>query len=97
MRATRQSQWISKDRLGEPGFPLASETAQLQAADLLVHLNYLRMLQCHQAGDWTIPPSETLNYCLWNTRSLEDHFFLNTENILEVLKIAAERSGIHRS
>jgi len=46
------STWKSRDRLGNALFPLATETAQLQAADLLVHVSY-RMLDDWRASGTT--------------------------------------------
>lgn len=63
--------WHSRDRLGEPFFPLAEETAPLQAADLLVHLLYLHMgeaIQRGEAGDFSFSPSNLALSCMANAR-----------------------------
>ncbi len=69
-----------KDRLGEPSYPLAKETAQLQAADFLANLTYHHMLD---AGDniGTVPPSPLLAKCIANKRSDEDFFFENKRTL----------------
>lgn len=64
--------WDTKDRLGDAAFPLASETPQLQAADLFVHLSYQHMLERHAAGNWDVMPTGMLLDCIKNVRALED-------------------------
>lgn len=69
-----ESEWKSMDRLGMPSFPLASQTAQLQAADLLVHLIYQRGIQCAGYRSWqTAPKSELLAKCIRNSLHPDDH------------------------
>lgn len=71
--------WKSKSRLGDPAFPLAAETPQLQAADLLVHLTYLRMedIQEHKST-FAAPPQGILAICLKRTRNFaKDHYYQN--------------------
>jgi len=75
--AYTQSVWHSKRRLGDPAFPFAKETPQLQAADLYAHLTYRHMLERHQANDWDVPPTGLLLTCLRNVKSVNDHVFLN--------------------
>jgi hypothetical protein len=67
--------WESKDRLGGREFPLASETAGLQAADLLAHLTYKHMLERYAANDWDVQPTGILLDCLTNSRAIDDHEF----------------------
>jgi hypothetical protein len=71
--------WKAKDRLGDPTFPEASKTAQLQAADLYVHLTYQHMIERHLA------PSELLALCLVNMKTREDHQFMDKECLEDVL------------
>lgn len=59
------SKWNSMDRLGTALFPRASETAQLQAADLLAHLTYLQMREW-LARATVLKPSALLADCLAN-------------------------------
>jgi hypothetical protein len=76
------STWKSRDRLGDALFPLATETAPLQGADLLVHVTY-RMLD-----DWRTtgrpdrsPPIvyELLELSTANMRSKADHVYQDKE------------------
>ena len=63
--------WKSRDRLGEPLFPLAQETAPLQAADLLVHLIYKHMLERVESGErgtFTKMPSDLAGFCIANVQ-----------------------------
>jgi len=87
------SQWNTKDRLGDPSFPLASDTAQLQAADLLVHLSYQHMLERYEAGNWDVVPSGLLSNCLRNTRSRLDHAFQVKHQLQEILNMTYPRAG----
>jgi len=68
------STWQSRERLGIPQAPLAKETAQLQAADLLAHLTYLHMKEWLENGK-VVRPSEMLTDCITNTRNKTDHQF----------------------
>jgi hypothetical protein len=65
--------WSTRDRLGEPSFPLAKETPQLQAADLLSFLTYRHMQERLAANDWMVRPMGLLATCLGKTRALSDH------------------------
>jgi hypothetical protein len=59
--------WSSRDRLGDPDFPPAEETAPLQAADLLAHAIYLHMQErigAGESGDFTRFPSGLARLCL---------------------------------
>jgi hypothetical protein len=67
--------WKEKDRLGDPSFPPAKETPQLQAADLYCFLTYKHMMERYAAKDWTVQPSGLLLNCLRNMRSRDDHAF----------------------
>jgi hypothetical protein len=77
-----ESEWKSKDRLGDADFPMASQTPQLQAADLFVHLTYQRILQHYSSGDWAAAPvSDMLANCVKNTASEDDHGIMNKEHL----------------
>jgi hypothetical protein len=74
----KPSNWKSKERLGNALFPLASETPQLQAADLLVHLTY-KLLE-----DWITTGNrggndpkivKLLELCHRNRRNKGDHVY----------------------
>ena len=79
------STWKSVDRLGTPLFPKASETAQLQAADLLVHLTYRHMCEWREKGKVT-QPSGLLTECLANMRSRDDHKYQDRVCLEEMLR-----------
>ena len=83
--------WHSRNRLGMPAFPPASETAQLQVADLLVHLTYRHMLEWQKNGK-VENPSELLGLCLTNTRARSDHVFQNKDSFNDILEQCREIS-----
>ncbi len=62
----------ARERLGDPGFPQAKETSQLQAADLLVHLSYLDVQARLGAKNWELPIPDLLRMCLKNARTVQD-------------------------
>jgi len=78
--------WKSKDRVGNITALRASETPELQEADLLVHLTYQHMLERHAANDWNVQPSGLLAECMRNMRFLDEHTFLNRECLRERLE-----------
>jgi hypothetical protein len=80
-----ESGWKTKGRLGDPAFPLAKQTPQLQAADLLVLLSYQHMVERHTANNWRVPASGLLAKCLRNTKSKYDHVFMNKTTLQETL------------
>jgi len=85
------SDWKSKERLGNPLFPLAAKTAQLQAADLLVHLTYCAMHKWVMAGapnqnDPRI--SKLLDLCHANSRGKGDHVFQDKK----LLRLAVDQA-----
>jgi hypothetical protein len=88
-----ESGWTTKRRLGDPAFPLAAQTPQLQAADLLVHLTYKHMLERHVANDWNVAPTGLLATCLRNRKSNHDLFFQNKACLQEVFDKAYMISG----
>lgn len=64
--------WNSRDRLGDPAFPLARDTAPLQAADLLVHTVYQHMLKGIEdgiSGEFPYWPSGVARLCIANART----------------------------
>jgi hypothetical protein len=70
--------WKSKERLGNALFPLAAETPQLQAADLLVHLEYRMLDDWRTAGKKGQSPAhiyELMGLCLSNMRNKGDHIY----------------------
>jgi hypothetical protein len=79
------STWKTVDRLGIAQFPKASDTPQLQAADLLVHLTYLHMNEWLEKGNVSAP-SELLRRCLANSRSQEDHKYQDKECLQKFLE-----------
>jgi hypothetical protein len=84
----RGTGWETRDRLGEPFFPLAKQTPQLQAADLLSFLTYRHMQERLAANDWTIPPMGLLATCLSETQALSDHGYEAKDS----LQITLEKS-----
>jgi hypothetical protein len=88
------SAWKAKDRLGDPTFPEASKTAQLQAADLYVHLTYQHMIERRVTQDWKAqPPAELLALCLVNMKTREDHQFMDKECLEDVLAQSRADAG----
>lgn len=81
------STWNSVDRLGSPHFPLAKETPELQAADLLVHLTYQHILRWLEHGK-AAEPCELLATCLANSISHEDHKYQDRECLEKHLAVA---------
>jgi hypothetical protein len=61
-------------RLGDIQFPLAKETPQLQAADLLVHLTYLDMQKRILDGGEDRPLGSLLSKCMRNALAPKDDF-----------------------
>jgi hypothetical protein len=88
-----ESAWKSKRRLGDPAFPLAKETPQLQAADLLAYLTYLYMQERHAANDWTVAPDGLLATCLQNRRSPDDLICHRKESLQSRLDATYEIAG----
>ena len=87
------SGWGSKDRLGDSTFPRASDTPQLQAADLLVHLSYQMFLELHASNKDEIELSPLLAECMRNRQTKEDVGFQD-KNCLESLINAAKLRGV---
>ena len=86
--------WFTRDRLGDVAFPLASETPQLQAADLFVHLAYQHMLEHRAAGDLGgAMPTGMLLDCIKNMRALEDLRFQDKACLDDYLEQARALAG----
>jgi len=81
-----QHKWTQQ--IGTALFPKASETPELQAADLLVHLLYLDMLErmkVHKFADKSPPPSP-LRECLSRAQCIrEDIAYLSKESLQDLL------------
>jgi hypothetical protein len=88
-RLEQARDWKTSDRLGDPIFPKAAETPQLQAADLLVHVRYLQLTSPDRAN----PPAQVgriLRGCLANSRATSDHVFQDRECLKAVLSNARQ-------
>jgi hypothetical protein len=82
------STWKSRDRLGTALFPLADETAQIQAADLLVHIEYRMLDDWRVTGKTGQSPKhiyQLLELCMANMRSREDHVFQDKALLQQVI------------
>jgi hypothetical protein len=73
-----------RERLGDPGFPQASETPQLQAADLVVHLTYRDLPD--RLANFKCPIPKLLKTCLRNARILDDFVCYNKHSIDQTLR-----------
>lgn len=85
--------WKSKKRLGTVAFPLAAETPELQAADLIVHLTYQHMLERHAVNDWNVLPKGLLLQCLSNAKRPEDFQFLDKSCLSDYLRQSRDIAG----
>lgn len=91
------STWQSKERLGDARFPLADETPQLQAADLLVHLTYRVMedwVACGKGGTRDPRLPELLKLCCTNSRSDKDHVYQNKLLLQQAITQAKARAPL---
>jgi len=89
------SEWTSKSRLGDITFPVASETPELQAADLFAHLSYLHMLERLKSGslkDCTVEVPEMLALCLKNRRSEKDNACQDADELIATFEKARRLS-----
>lgn len=84
-------EWSKKNRLGDISFPMASETPELQAADLLAYLTYLHFLERIKANK-ALKPTGLLALCLVNIRSQDDHGFQDRTCLAATLKQATARA-----
>jgi hypothetical protein len=87
-----QSEWKHKKKLGDIAFPMASETPELQAADLLAYLTYLHLTERIKAGKGPMKPTGLLALCLKNIRSQNDHGFQQKNELAAILKTASART-----
>jgi hypothetical protein len=79
----RFAEWKGQDRLGNIACPLACNTAQLQAADLLVYLSYKRALECVDALSFQeVPVSEMLLCCIRNTCDKHHHQVFTEKDLI---------------
>lgn len=91
------STWRTRNRLGSSHFPSASETAQLQAADLLVHLTYLYMLRI-KMGEDVAEHTDLLRSCLANAKSPQHHVYQDRMSLQKTLdKIPSDLLGWEES
>jgi hypothetical protein len=78
-----------RECLGNIDFPLSSETAPLQAADLFAYLGYQHALR--KMRNWDTKPEELLKACLERSQSTHDHTYLNQEGLgLIISEISSE-------
>jgi hypothetical protein len=88
------TEWPSKSRLGEIAFPMASETPELQAADLFAHCTYLHMLermkQKKTLRDSSLKPAGMLALCLKNSRSQRDNACMDKSCIIATFEKARQ-------
>lgn len=61
-----------REKLGDPAFPLAAETPELQAADVLAYLTYTHMKKHFHSRTWTVQPESRLAYLLQRAKSRGD-------------------------
>jgi hypothetical protein len=90
---TPESQWKNKKQLGDISFPMAAETPELQAADLLAYLTYVHMVERIKAGSGPMKPTGLLALCLRNTRSQNDHGFQDKKCLATALATAVGKFG----
>jgi hypothetical protein len=83
----------NRSRLGTISFPLAKETPQLQAADLLAFLTKQRMEECHAKGDWYVLPNSWLASCNAKTQVPEDHTFIDKRFLRDALQLSYKDVG----
>lgn len=88
LQSAQTGLWGWKQRLGDPHFPLAKQTAQLQIADFLVNVTYHHMLNAGK-NIGLVPPSKLLAICIQNRRGDEDFYFSNKEHLQAALRNSA--------
>lgn len=86
--------WYSQGRLGKPRFPIAKQTPELQAADLLALLSYRHMCERYKAKDWRVRPAGLLLTCLTNSKSIHDHVYMDRPCLQERLEESYRVFGI---
>jgi hypothetical protein len=82
-----------RERLGQISFPLARETPELQAADLLTYLTALDVERRIASGDFTVEPKGYLREFWVRTRMKEDHSLINKASLTESIRRTHELSG----
>jgi hypothetical protein len=87
------TEWKNKNQLGDIFFPMASETPELQAADLLAYLTYLHLVGRIKAGIGPLKPNGLLALCLRNSRSQDDHGFQDKTCLADALSKALAKWG----
>jgi hypothetical protein len=82
------------EHFGAISFPLAKDTPGLQAADFLVHLTYLHMLDRMKANNWYVSPPQVVRILHTNIRDREDLCYQDEQCIRETLRtIPVEQRG----
>jgi len=72
------------DQIGRsPAFPLAKETPQLQAADLLAYVTYLDMIEKLKNHSWNEIPHTYLRLLIENRKCMED-FCYYEKNTMQI-------------
>jgi hypothetical protein len=82
-----------RERLGDIAFPLAKETPQLQAADLLAYLTTQHVEERLAAGNFNSPPYGWLKQCLVRTHVHADHSIIERASLAETIRLTHEYSG----
>jgi hypothetical protein len=88
-------------RLGDPSFPMAKETPQLQVADLLACLSFQHMRERMKEGNWNVAPNRLLTACLSRNPvhpqqkrpHPDDHTFYDSGSLQAALRTSYEISG----
>jgi hypothetical protein len=81
---------LNTDKLGTISFPLASETPQLQVADLFSYLSYDHMLARKSSGDWNSRPSDLLLALLRNRNSPYDTSYRTEKLMREMISVVPD-------
>jgi hypothetical protein len=84
----------NRERLGRLSLPLAKETPQLQAADLLACLSFQHLERAMAENDLAIPRDPLLVGCLAKTRMPEDHVFMDKECLQGMLEQTYRLTGL---
>ena len=82
-----------RERLGQISFPLAKETPELQAADLLTYLTAVDIKRRVASGDFTAEPGGYLREFWMRTRMKDDHSIINKANLTESIRRTHELLG----
>lgn len=85
-----------RKKLGSSTFPLAAETPELQAADVLTYLTYHHMTQHFHLEGWTDNPESELGYLLQRAKSASDFTCFNKaclQTALDELKLVLKELG----